>query len=103
MNPRSLTDREQDLIELYSYCQLGMSPQRFYAKWGVSQEAIASICSRSISTVRRWFRRGRSYRRPTTIDLRHLALMDFMLEHFEQIPEDLRSALCSSKQEDKRT
>lgn len=102
MNPRSLTDREQDLIELYSYCQLGMSPQRFYAKWGVSQETIASICSRSISTVRRWFRRGRSYRRPTAIDLRHLALMDFVLEHFDQIPENLCSTLCLPK-EDERT
>jgi hypothetical protein len=103
MNPRPLTSREQDLIKLYSYCQLGMTPQRFYAKWGVSQEAIAAICSRSLSTVRRWFRRGRSYRRPTAIDLRHLALMDFMLEHFEQMPEDLRHALCLFKQEDKCT
>lgn len=103
MNPRPLTQREQNLVELYSYCQLGMTPQQFYAKWQVSQEAMASICSRSVSTVRRWFHRGRSYRRPTAVDLRHLALMDFMLEHFEQIPEDLRSALCLKRQEDERT
>ncbi len=94
MTPRPLTSREQGLIDRYSYCQLGMTPQQFYAKWNVSQEAIAAICSRSISTVRGWFRRGRSYRRSTAIDLRHLALMDFLLEHFEQIPEDLRRALC---------
>lgn len=94
MNPRLLTQRERDLIELYSHCQLGMTPQTFYAKWQVSQEAIASICSRSISTVHNWFRQGRSYRHPTSADLRHLALMDFLLEHFEQIPEDLRSILC---------
>lgn len=96
MNPRLLTPREQHLIELYSYCQLGMTPQRFYAKWQVSQETIAFICSRSISTVRCWFRRGRSYRRPTSTDLRHLALMDFLLENFEQIPENLRDGLCPS-------
>lgn len=102
MKPQPLTPREQHLIELYSYCQLGMTPQQFYAKWSVSQEDIAAICSRSVSTVRRWFRKGRSYRRPTAIDLRHLALMDFLLDHFEQIPEDLRSALCASQQE-KRT
>ncbi len=102
MNPLPLTGREQRLINLYSYCQLGMTPQRFYAKWQVSQEAIAIICSRSVSTVHRWFRKGRSYRRPTAIDLRHLALMDFLLEHFEQIPEDLQRTLCSSTQEDKR-
>lgn len=102
MNPRPLTDRERRLIEHYSYCQLGMTPQRFYSKWQVSQEAIAAICSRSVSTVRCWFRKGRSYRRPTSTDLRHLALMDFLLEHFEQIPEDLRDTLCSSTQENKR-
>ncbi|GAB4375262.1 MAG: hypothetical protein Kow00121_20800 [Elainellaceae cyanobacterium] len=102
MKPRSLTPREQALITLYSYCQLGMTPQQFYAKWQVSQEDMAAICSRSVSTVRRWFRKGRSYRRPTAIDLRHLALMDFLLDHFEQIPQDLRSALCAPQQ-DKRT
>jgi predicted transcriptional regulator len=66
MNPRPLTPREQHLIERYSYCQLGMTPQQFYAKWNVNQEAIAAICSRSTSTVRCWFRRGRSYRRAHT-------------------------------------
>jgi hypothetical protein len=99
MNPRLLTDREQRLIERYSYCQLGMTPQQFYSKWGVSQEAIAAICSRSLSTVRCWFRKGRSYRRPTPTDLRHLALMDFLLDHFEQMPLDLVNVLCLSKGE----
>lgn len=103
MNPRPLTQREQSLLERYSYCQLGMTPQQFYAKWQVSQETIAAICSRSVSTVRRWFRKGRSYRRPTAIDLRHLALMDFLLDHFEQIPRELRDALCSAEAEDERT
>ena len=99
MKPRPLTSREQHLIELYSYCQLGMTPQRFYGKWGVSQEAIATICSRSLSTVRCWFRKGRSYRRPTPTDLRHLALMDFLLDHFEQMPPELTNTLCLSQQE----
>lgn len=97
MNPRPLTQREQDLIELYSYCHLGMTPQQFYAKWQVNQEAIAAICSRSLSTVRCWFRRGSSRRHPTSTDLRHLALMDFLLENFEQLPENLVNALCASK------
>lgn len=94
MNPRPLTPREQNLIELYSYCQLGMTPQQFYRKWEVNQDAIASICSRSLSTVHCWFSKGRSYRRPTPTDLRHLALMDFLLEHFEQLPSDLVNILC---------
>lgn len=97
MNPRPLTNREQHLIDRYSYCQLGMTPQTFYAKWHVSQEAIAAICSRSVSTVRGWFRKGRRYRQPTATDLRHLALMDFLLDHFEQIPEPLQQALCVSQ------
>jgi hypothetical protein len=99
MNPRPLTSHEQRLIEKYSYCQLGMTPQAFYAKWQVSQEDIAAICDRSVSTVRGWFRRGRSYRRPNAVDLRHLALMDFLFDHFDQIPDDLKRALCANEQE----
>ncbi len=91
---RRLTEREQNLIQLYSYCQLGMTPQQFYAKWSTSYEQIAFICSRSISTVSFWFVRGSNYRRPTSDDLRHLAIMDFLLEHFEDIPEELRNLLC---------
>lgn len=101
MNPRSLTSREQGLIKRYSYCQFGMTPQQFYSKWNVSQEAIAAICSRSLSTVRCWFRKGKSYRRPTSTDLRHLALMDFLLDHFEQLPQDLVNTLCLSNQENR--
>jgi hypothetical protein len=93
-NPRILTQRERNLIELYSNCQLGLTPMRFYAKWSVRYQEIASICSRSISTVERWFNRGRNYRRPTFNDLRHLAVMDFLLEHFEEIPAQLLSLLC---------
>jgi hypothetical protein len=50
-----------------------------------------------MSTVRCWFRRGKNYRRPQPSDLRHLALMDFLLEHYEDIPEQLLNALCSPK------
>ena len=99
MNPRPLTSHEQQLINQYSYCQLGMTPQAFYAKWQVSQEEMAAVCDRSVSTVRRWFHKGRSYRRPSPVDLRHLALMDFLLDHFDQVPAELRNALCDSDQE----
>lgn len=92
--PRPLNRREQALIERYSSCQLGMTPQRFYAKWQVNHEMIAKICQRSVSTVRRWFMKGRTYRRPQPNDLRHLAIMDFLLEHFEQIPAEVVNLLC---------
>jgi hypothetical protein len=94
MNPRPLGEREQNLLQLYTYCQLGMELQDFYSKWEVSQEDIASICSRSTSTVRNWFRSGQNNRSPLPIDLYHLALMDFLLEHWEDIPEELRNQLC---------
>ena len=97
MNNRPLDQREQNLLQLYIQCQLGMTPQDFYSKWQVSQEEIALICDRSISTVRNWFRRGQNYRPPLPIDLRHLALMDFLLEHWEDIPEELRNQLCPSE------
>lgn len=91
---RPITQRERNLIERYSYCQLGMTPRRFYAKWDVNYETISLICDRSPVTVGRWFQRNRNYHRPSLSDLRHLALMDFLLEHFEEIPEELRNLLC---------
>ena len=91
---QTLTDRERNLIAVYSQCQLGMTPRQFYVKWGVSYEEIAFICSRSDSTVRGWFRKRENRRFPTAVDLRHLALMDFLLEHFEEIPEGLVAFLC---------
>lgn len=95
--PHPITERESSLIQLYSYCSLGMTPQQFYAKWDVDQDDIALICDRSksiVSTVGRWFGRGHTRRYPTINDLRHLALVDFLLEHFEDIPEELRNLLC---------
>ncbi|MGB7444470.1 MAG: hypothetical protein WA919_25680 [Coleofasciculaceae cyanobacterium] len=94
--PRSLAQREEYLISLYSHCKLGMTPRQFYQKWDVTYEMISHICCRSLSTVRRWFRKGNNYRRPMPNDLRHLALMDFLLEHFEEIPEKIFNLLCSS-------
>jgi hypothetical protein len=95
-SPHPITERESNLIQLYSYCSLGMTPKQFYTKWDVDHSDIALICSRSKGTVGRWFCRGRSHRSPTVNDLRHLALMDFLLEHFEDIPEELRNSLCPS-------
>jgi len=92
--PRPLTPEERAIVDLYSRCRLGMTPQEFYAKWQVNQEAIATICSRSISTVRRWFAKGQHYRRPSREDLRHLAIADFLLENYHNIPSHLREALC---------
>lgn len=92
--PRVLSERELDLIRLYAHCQVGLSPRRFYAKWAVSHETMAQICARSPSTVGRWFGKGRHYRAPSPDDLRHLALMNFLLEHFEEIPPELFQQLC---------
>ncbi len=95
--PRPLQERERTLIALYSHCKLGMTPQQFYTKWAVTQDELAEICCRSLSTVDRWFTQGRSHRPPTFNDLRHLALMDFLLEHFEEIPQALWKLLCPPK------
>lgn len=98
--PRSLTQRELTLIQLYGYCKLEMTPQQFYSKWDVNHELTALICSRSISTVSSWFARGKRHRRPQPRDLRHLGLMDFLLEHYEEIPAKLRNLLCSPDHND---
>ena len=93
-NNRPITQRELELIKLYSYCQLGMTPQNFLSKWGLNYAQVAQICDRSVPTVGSWFAQGRSYRRPTKVDLRHLALMDFLLEHYDDIPAQLKDLLC---------
>lgn len=94
MTPLPLTAQQQTLIDLYGYCSLGMTPQQFYAKWQVTYEEMAFICSCSASRVRKWFGRGRNYRRPKSTDLRHLALMDFLLEHYQEIPPEVLNLLC---------
>jgi hypothetical protein len=96
-NPRSLSQQQRTLMALYSHCQLGMTPQQFYSKWQVTHQELASICYRSLSTVQCWFTNGRNHRRPTLNDLHHLALMDFLLEHFEEIPKSLFDLLCPPK------
>jgi hypothetical protein len=93
-NPRPIRERELTLIDLYANCKLEISPRRFYAKWDVSYQQIGKICSRSPATVQRWFGRGHNYRAPTACDMHHLALMDFLLEHFEEIPAELFDRLC---------
>ncbi|NEO93456.1 MAG: helix-turn-helix domain-containing protein [Moorea sp. SIO3G5] len=97
--PDSFTELQQNLIKQYSCCKLGMTPNAFYAKWPVTHSTIAMICSRSVATVGRWFSRGSNYLRPQPSDLRHLALMDFLLEHFEEIPEELQNLLCPPNQD----
>ena len=98
-NPRPLGERELALINLYANCFPELSPQHFYAKWAVSYEQIGYICWRDPTTVRRWFAKGRSYRAPNTCDLHHLALMDFLLERYEEIPTFLLDLLCPARQE----
>jgi hypothetical protein len=71
-----------------------MTPQQFYAKWAVTRDELACICFRSLTTVDSWFTYGRRHRSPAINDLRHLALMDFLLEHFEEIPKPLLDVLC---------
>ncbi|MEQ9549532.1 MAG: hypothetical protein RIM23_07930 [Coleofasciculus sp. G3-WIS-01] len=95
-NPRPITQREQYIIDLYCYCEFGMTPRQFYAKWDVTYEQLSHICSRSLGMVQCWFNRGQGYRPPQPVDLRHLAILDFLLEHFEELPQSLIDLLCSS-------
>jgi hypothetical protein len=92
--PRRLGERELNLINLYAYWELELEPQTFYAKWDVTYEQIALICGRSPATVQHWFQTGKNYHSPSKYDKRYLALRDFVLEHFEEIPAKLLDQLC---------
>ena len=91
---KPIGERERTLIHLYAYWEMELDPKSFYIKWGVTYEQIALICSRSPSTVGNWFQSGRYRSSPNACDKRHLALMDFLLEHFEKITPALLNHLC---------
>lgn len=97
--PLPLTDLDRILIQLYSNWQLAMTPKEFISKWEVSREDMALICSRSISTVNSWFAGTKRYKAPAADVLRHLALMDFLLENFDAIPRELLERLCGNNLE----
>jgi hypothetical protein len=94
MTPQELGRRELALLELYCNCQFSMTPQAFYARWGVNQATIARIAGTSISTVSKWFSQGKSRRRPEPIHCRRLAEMHFLWEEYERMPPQLRQQLC---------
>ena len=99
---KPIQQRERALIYLYAHWQFELDPMSFYTKWDVTYEQIAVICSRSVSTVRHWFQRGKNYRAPSAWDQRHLALMDFLLEHFDEIPPEFLFRLCPESRELRR-
>jgi hypothetical protein len=75
-----------------------MSPADFYAKWSVTHTQMTRICGCSVSTVDRWFLEGGGYRPPEPGYLRRLAEVDFLWEHFEQIPAVLWQQMCGDGQ-----
>ncbi|MBD2123410.1 helix-turn-helix domain-containing protein [Trichocoleus sp. FACHB-262] len=94
MSLRDLGQREIALLKLYTRCQLGMSPQEFYAKWSVTHAQMAQICGCSEPTVDRWFAKAKNYRPPEAVYLRRLAEMNLLWESYEQVPPALRQVLC---------
>lgn len=100
MSLRNLGSRERTLLNLYSDCQFGITPTTFYAKWNVTHAQMARICGCSESTVDRWFQQGQSSQPPEPVYLRRLAEIDFLWEHYEQIPEPLKQQLCRRNQDE---
>jgi hypothetical protein len=97
MSLQPLGQRERRLLRLYYRCQLGMSPQTFYAKWEVTHLQIAQICQCSLPTVDRWFAGGSTQRPPRPVYLRRLAEVDLLWESYEAMPQSLRKRLCSPR------
>ncbi|MEW5858748.1 MAG: helix-turn-helix domain-containing protein [Cyanobacteriota bacterium] len=93
MTPQPLTERQRQIIQSYAYSPMQMTPQDFLCKWALTYEEISLICDRAPGTVNSWFSPQKKHR-PTRNDLRHLALVNFLLENFESIPIELRNLLC---------
>lgn len=94
MARQPLTQRQKNLIKAYSYSQLQMTPEQFVNKWEVKYEEVSLICDRSPLTVGFWFCQTVNRRQPNRNDMRHLALVDFLLENFDKIPLELINLLC---------
>ncbi|MEW6495121.1 MAG: hypothetical protein AB1589_21775 [Cyanobacteriota bacterium] len=93
MTPKPLSERQRQLIQDYAYSQMQMTPEDFLCKWALTYQEISLICDRSPVTVNFWFS-PQSNRHPNRNDMRHLALVDFLLDHFESIPVELMNLLC---------
>lgn len=94
MAPQPLSQRQKKLIRAYSYSQFQMTPEEFLSKWELNYEELSLICDRSAPTVGFWFSQTVNKRQPNRNDMRHLALVDFLLENFEKIPPELINLLC---------
>jgi hypothetical protein len=93
-NPSPLSERQQQLLLLFSNCQLRMSPMEFWSRWDVTQEQIAQICHCDVSLVSRWFSPRPGTPQPMPYHLWYLALADRFLEFYEQLPPELKRQLC---------
>ncbi|WP_206603132.1 helix-turn-helix domain-containing protein [Leptolyngbya ohadii] len=92
--PQNLGPRELALYNLYRNCQLSMTPQQFYSRWDVTHAQIAQICGCSTTTVDRWFTTTALQSLPRRDHMRKLAEMNFLWEHYEEIPDSIRQHLC---------
>lgn len=95
MTPQALGARELALLKLYCGCQFGMSPQEFYARWGVTHAQMAQICGVSEASVDRWFSQGKHHRAAEVRHRRKLAEMNFIWEHYERVPLQLVAQVCT--------
>lgn len=96
-HPRPLGERELRLIELFANCRLEMTPRQFSSKWGVTYTTMAQLCHCDITTVTRWFGRGRHYQAPKHYHKWYLALADLFLEFYEDIPQTFLNRLCGEQ------
>ncbi|MEA5499198.1 helix-turn-helix transcriptional regulator [Limnoraphis robusta Tam1] len=91
----SLNDEQQQLIARLCAASLGISPQKFRQKWDISYQQMADICHCTPGTVQRWFERGRNYRRPSQYSCFKLAIADWLLENYQDIPQELLARILS--------
>jgi hypothetical protein len=91
---RSLGRFELELYRRFANCQFGMSPHAFRRKYQASNLQIARIARVSEPTVERWFSQGIHRSQPNRSQLLLLGLMDFLWEYYDEIPDQLKDAIC---------
>ncbi len=98
--PRELGVREREILAAYLNCQhqFLISPRDFYTKWAVPQKTLAPICLCSQVTVARWFATGKNFREAELVYQQRLAQVDFLWEHFDELPKKWRRLFCRPPQ-----
>lgn len=92
-SPQPLTDIQQARLEAFIATNPPISLLMFLSKWDISREELAILCHVDVRTLNRYLARGRNREEPRPTLNWYLILVNLMLEHFDELPNDFQSII----------